>query len=223
MPLKRKKELKEKNVYIIKPLIVLLLSVISVFYAISFQYVKNSVMSLFFLMNTSINAPMTALFFLSMFNPYANHVGALSTFIIAVGMNLFLGIGSVLTAINNPNGEEFIQSTRGCNDSVISNLNYLNSSFIDEETASLSWFSISSIWYSIFDFIFIFVFGSLISLAYSLIVKRRVDLDEEHIEERKKYLFYFRKHFVLFELFGEPKSFEINSITNEDGHIGTRL
>ena len=112
MPLKRKKELKEKNVYIIKPLIVLLLSVISVFYAISFQYVKNLVMSLFFLMNTSINAPMTALFFLSMFNPYANHVGALSTFIIAVGMNLFLGIGSVLTAINNPNGEEFIQSTR---------------------------------------------------------------------------------------------------------------
>ena len=209
MPLKRKKELKEKNVYIIKPLIVLLLSVISVFYAISFQYVKNLVMSLFFLMNTSINAPMTALFFLSMFNPYANHVGALSTFIIAVGMNLFLGIGSVLTAINNPKSQEFFQSTNGC--SNLTPLRYLstNTTYIPDNQSLFTLFSVSTVWYSLCDFIFIIVFGSLISLVYSLIAKRRVDLDEEHAEERKKYLFYFKKNFVFSNCCKSSKKFDI--------------
>ena len=54
-------------------------------------------------------------------------------------------------------------------------------------------YSLSPIWYSLFSLLFVTIFGSLISLIYSLIVKKTVDLDENYAFERKQYLFNFKK------------------------------
>jgi hypothetical protein len=157
-------------------------------------------MSLFFLMNTSINAPMAALVFLSMFNPYANHVGALSTFIISTTVNIWTAFGVVTQAIANPKSQEFVQSTSGCSNSTVLRYINTNATYTPDNQSLFTLYSVSHIWYSLFNLVFIIVFGSLISLIYSLIVKRRIDLDEEYKEERKQFLFYFKKNFAFANL-----------------------
>ena len=193
---KFKTQLDEVKLKIIKPVIVLFLAVLSIFYALSFQYVKNSVLSLFFLMNTSINAPMASLFFLSMFNPYANHVGALVSFIIAISINFWLGINNVTTAIINPKSHEFLQNTNGCNTSHFISL-HSNITYVPPNETLFHLYSISPIWYSLFDLLFIIIFGSILSLLYSLVFKRSVDLDYDYKNERNSFLFSFKKNFVI--------------------------
>ena len=215
----KKENISELKLKIIRPTLVLIISVISIFYAFSFQYVKNSVISLFFLMNTTINAPMTAIIFLSMFNPFANHVGVLISFLIAIGMNLWLGINSVTTSMANPKSQEFYQNTNGCINSTVLRMVNTNTTYTPDNQILFSMYTVSPIWYSLFDFIFIIVFGSLFSLIYSLIVKKRLDLDLEYAKERKKYLFSFRKNFVFIDLC--PKKNKEQTESSECGSFVT--
>ena len=216
---KYKKQISEKKLRIIKPFIVLAISVLSIFYALSFQYVKNSVISLFFLMNTSINAPMTSIFFLSMFNPYANHVGALASFIIAITINFWLGINAVTTALVNPKSQEFMQNTSGCNSSQLISV-YTNNTYTPPNGTLFYLYSISSIWYSLFNLLFIIIFGSIFSLLYSLIVKRRVDLDRDYNAERKRFLFSFKNHFVIRCKNDDSRN---SSLSSNDSTVNTKF
>ena len=65
----------------------------SIPFAALFRYSKNTMLSLFFVFNNSMNSPILGLFLLSMFNPYANHVGATSAFLINVAINFWMAIG----------------------------------------------------------------------------------------------------------------------------------
>lgn len=217
-----KKEIKEKHLLILRPILVFIISIISVFYAFSFQYLKSSILSLFFFMNASIHAPMTGLIFLSIFNPYANHVGALITYIIAIVVNIWLGIGSITTSLVNTKSQEFIQNTDGCSNSSVLRVLNTNATYIPENQILYNMYTFSSVWFSLFDFIFIIVFGSLISLIYSLISKRRLDYDLEYKNQRKKYLFNFRRDFVFTDLCPR-KNIEETAETTKDASSGTRL
>lgn len=214
---KWKRNLKLISLNILKPILVILIGILSILYSISFQYVKNSILSLFFLFNNSINSPLFALFLLSMFNPYANHFGALSSFIIVLGINFWLGISAVTTSIANPKSQEFIQNTSGCSNSSV--IKFVNTSvtYTPDNQTLFYLYSISSIWYCLFSLVFILIFGSLNSLLYSLIMKRKVDLDDSYKTEREKYLFSFKKNFYLKRCKNKKKfySCEINSEDKE--------
>ena len=186
--LKLKKVMKESILLIIKPCVVLFIAVLSIVYALSLQYLNRSIANLFFIFNISINSPVTGLFFLSMFNPYANHVGALSSFVINLAINFWLLIGAMTSKLKI---QEFTESTNGCNitDVIVPNPNQIYSP--TNETLFYL-YSLSPIWYSLFSLLFVLVFGSLFSLLYSLISKKRLDLDLEYKNERKKYLYSFR-------------------------------
>ena len=218
--LNTEKSLKQRSLVILKHALVIIIGTLSILYSLSFQYVKNSVLSLFFLFNNSINSPLFALFLLSMFNPYANHIGAFSSFLIVLGINFWLGISAVTTAISNPKSQEFIQNVTGCSNS--SELRYVNTntSYIPENETLFYLYSISSIWYCLFSLLFITICGSIFSLIYSLITKRRFDLNEKFKNEREKYLFSFKKHFVFKNCKNHTK-YENNSQGNEIS--GTRL
>lgn len=57
-------------------------------------------------------------------------------------------------------------------------------------------YSVAPIWWCLFSVLFNFVFGSLFSLIYSLVRTRSIDADFNFKEERKKYLFFYRrKHY----------------------------
>jgi hypothetical protein len=59
-------------------------------------------------------------------------------------------------------------------------------------------FSISPSWYCLFSVLFTFIFGSILSVLYSIVIEGRLDIDADHAEERKKYLYYYRfKSFFL--------------------------
>jgi Na+/proline symporter len=217
---KTEKNLQQVTLNIIKPILVIIIGILSIFYSLSFQYVKNSILSLFFIFNNSINSPLFALFLLSMFNPYANHVGAFSSFIIALGINFWLGISAVTTAMSNPKSQEFIQNITQC--SNLSEFRFVNANatYKPENQTLFYLYSISSIWYCLFSLLFILIFGSIFSLLYSLITKRRWDLDENFKKERLKYLFSFKKNFV-FKNCIKINKYEIDSEINE--FTGTRL
>ena len=213
---KFKRSLSQFALNIIKTSLVFIIGVLSIFYSMSFQYVRNSILSLFFLFNNSINSPLFALFILSMFNPYANHVGALSSLFITLGINFWLGISAVTI---NSKSQEFIQNTNGCNSSS-SLRSLVNNTSININGTLYYLYTISSIWYCLFSLLFITIFGSLISLLYALLVKRRIDLDNNN-NELKQYLFNFQKNFV-FKICKSKKKNDTN-INSENEIMDTQL
>ena len=65
-------------------------------FSILFQYAKNTILSLFFVFSNSLNSPILGLFLLSVLNCKANYVGAILAFIINVGINIWLALGSLV-------------------------------------------------------------------------------------------------------------------------------
>ncbi|CAF0789441.1 unnamed protein product [Brachionus calyciflorus] len=179
-----------------------LLGFLSIGLSISFAYVRNTMLSLFFVFNNSINSPIIGLYFLSVFNPYANHFGAMLAFISNLSINFWLASGAVL--FSRLKSQEFQPHTFSCNQTnftFILNqslaMNNLNSTqevvdFYPKNPTLAYLYSISSIWYCLFSFIFMIVFGSLFSLVYSFVKNRSFDADSDFKEERKQYLFIYR-------------------------------
>lgn len=179
----------------------------SILYAISFQFVRNTMISLFFIFNNSLNSPILGIYLLSVFNPYANHVGALLAFILNLCINAWLALGALI--FSRTKSQEFPLASISCESELIHNRNYTlissymasNSSIFNtnqpttyypENKFLYSMYSIAPIWYCIFSVLFNLVFGSIFSLLYSLLRTGTLDADKEFKNERRKYMYFYR-------------------------------
>ena len=192
----------------VKLALTICLSVLSIMYSMSFQFARNTMLSLFFLFNNSTNSPILGLFLLSAFNPYANAFGAITGFVTNLLLNYWFASGSLIIA------KEFPTDTALCNSNTylnnfenfdFSNLTYFSSKLIPPVNSSLLHdyylynypaiyyiFSIPAIWYCIFSVCVTFALGSIFSLAYSLVTTRSLDADSDFSDERKKYLYFYK-------------------------------
>ncbi|RNA35226.1 Sodium-coupled monocarboxylate transporter 1 [Brachionus plicatilis] len=181
------------------------LGILSTGLAITFQYLRNTLLSLLLVSNNAINAPLFGLYFLSAFNPYANHAGAMLAFVSNLAINLWLAFGTVV--FSRLKSQDFAADISQCNSDYHSNMTALNvnflsapdkipvpssDSFYPKNPALAYLYSVAPIWYCMFSFLFMNIFGVLFSLAYSLLTTRSFDADHKHSEQRKKYLFYYR-------------------------------
>jgi hypothetical protein len=205
-------------------ILTVLFGLISILFAVSFAYVKNTMISLFFMFNNSINSPILGLFFLSAFNPYANGVGAMMAFCSNLAFNWFLGVGAI--ALSRTKSQEFAPDTHLCEHEYHRNMTSLNiynttylmhhsinathpleSDFYPKNSTLYFLFTIAPIWYCLFSVLYTFTSGTLYSFAYSYIVSRSRDADHDFREERKKYLYFYKmfpKYFRMVE--SEPNS-----------------
>lgn len=191
----------------------------SIPYSAVFQYSRNTMLSLFFVFNNSLNSPILGLFLLSMFNPYANFPGAMAAFILSVGLNCWLAIGSLVFSRQRP--QEFDHHTELCANAsafqVVSTRVGGNERVGFSESSSSSslshhrhhhhhthnelypkndilylFYSIAPIWYCILSVLFCILVGTVLSFVYSLVKSRSLDVDHEFRHDRRKYLFYYR-------------------------------
>ncbi|CAF0712364.1 unnamed protein product [Brachionus calyciflorus] len=193
----------------LKKLIPAILGTLSILMAYAFQFARNTMLSLFFVFNNSINSPLLGLFLVSMFNPYANHAGVSTAFVVNLIINFWIGSGSVI--FSRTKSQEFPTNTLLCDHShahLFSNMtkmhsitkNYMelhhnstvNVDYYPKNQVLLYLYSIAPIWYCLFSVLFNLIFGSLFSLIYSYVKTRSFDCDAEFSKERKKYLFYYR-------------------------------
>jgi len=202
-----KQKLKDKWVKIVKLGLTLYLGAVSIIYAISFAYVGNSMLSLFFIFNNSTNAPILGLYFLSVFNPYANHVGAMATFVLNLSINYWLALGHMNIYSSTVN-QQFPQTLLTC-DSEYSyqNITAVNSilqsyanpfnvtddklPYYPENDFVFTVYTMAPIWWCIWSSLFHMIVGSLLSLAYSLYKTKGkgIDADADFAEKRQEYLF----------------------------------
>lgn len=157
----------------------------SIPYSVLFQYSKNTMLSLFYIFNNSLNSPILGLFLLSMFNPYANYVGAMTAFLLNLAINLWLVLGSLV--FSQTRSQEFETST--CSNSTRSTqtINYY-----PKNEALFLLYSVAPIWYCLFSVLFCFILGSLFSFAYSFVRTGSFDIDHRFRHDRRKYMFFYR-------------------------------
>lgn len=186
----------------------ILVGAVSIPYSALFQYSRNTMLSLFYVFNNSLNSPILGYFLLSMFNPYANYVGALAAFVLNVAINCWLALGNLV--FSRTRTQEFDHHTKLCANSTAfqaqttsqGEMSLGNVAFAEQLTNNrdsyypknellYSIYSIAPIWYCLFSVLFCILVGTLLSLAYALIKSGRLDLDHEWRHERRKYLFYY--------------------------------
>jgi Na+/proline symporter len=203
----------------IKLLIAVCVSVISIAFSVLFKHLKNSTASLFFLFNNSTNSPIMGLFILSILNPYANHIGAMTAFLLNISINYWLVLGSLnIIGNNKPRVFPETDTTLLCDnwnstsnltlasieiekriDSIDIDIDQSNITTINNQSIINNFvsspqnfvYSISPIWYCLFSLLFNLIFGSLFSLLYSLIKTKTIDSDSDYKEKRKNYLFFY--------------------------------
>ncbi len=168
------------------------LNLCNILCAFIFRFVKNSLISLFFLISNSINPCILGIILLSIYNTYANRFGAIISFIIALIICVWLAIGRLLfLRISTP---EFVPTTVGCiqqNTTLIIQNNSTNHNKTLPKTGYVfSIYSISSLWYPFLSFWFIMIFGTIFSLIYALIKRKKLDSDSQDKIIRNKYLFF---------------------------------
>ena len=164
----------------------LVIGILTFTISIRFQYAKNSIISLFYVINNSINSPTLGLFILSMCNPYANWFGATLAFVCNLSITLWLALGSV--AFSNLKIQEFPPNTFGCLNETFSSYSIMNVDFYPKNQTLFYLYSISAIWYCLFSLLFNLVFGSLFSFMYSIITTKSLDSDSSFYNNRKKYI-----------------------------------
>jgi hypothetical protein len=203
----RIKQITEKQIRIFKICFTVFIGLLSICYSISFQFVKNTALSMFFLFNNSTNSPILGLYFLSAFNPYANHVGAMTAFVLNLSINYFWGLGA-LNIYSSTKSQEFQTTTLLCNHTDLSTnltaaaielkrLEALQTPnvidpprYYPQHPVLYFMYTIAPIWYCLWSVLFNIVFGSLFSFIYSILKTGTLDADKEFSEKRKNYLFY---------------------------------
>lgn len=195
----------ENFVYWFKTCLTVILGILSTGLAISLQYLRNTLLSLFLISNNVINAPLFGLYFISAFNPFINHVGAMLAFVLNLGITLWIGLGTVL--FSRLKSQDFPPDISECNNDYHSNMTALNiyfqsapiklntpssDSFYPKNPALAYLYSVAPIWYCLFSFLFMNIFGFLFSVAYSLLKTRSFDADQKNSEQRKQYLYFYR-------------------------------
>lgn len=187
------------------------LAVLSTLYAISFQYVKNSILSLFFLFNNSINSPILGVFLQALFNPYSNTFGVCSSFLIVIAINFWLGLGAVW--FSNIKSQEYPPITSNCTNNFTTQI--INSDYYPKNDALYYLYSISAIWYCQFSILFIGIFGTILSILYSIIKNGRI---KSETSIRKDFLYNFKRNFLYFK----DTKFDVHSFINvnfKDSHL----
>jgi hypothetical protein len=212
MLLNKVRRVKKAHKEALTKILSLFLGCLSIAYSISFQYARNTMISLFFVFNNSINSPILGFYLLSVFNPFANHVGAICAFLLNLAINAFMAIGTVMIA--RTKSQEFPLNTVLCdvdlhiskNNITHIKYNYHNNAFINSTSQATQpdlypkdpilffFFTVAPIWYCLFSVLFTFIMGSVFSFAYSLYKTkfRSLDVDADWSEQRKEYLFYYR-------------------------------
>ncbi|CAF1039861.1 unnamed protein product, partial [Brachionus calyciflorus] len=141
-----------------------LLNIMSIVCAMLFTYARNSLLSLFFLFNHSLNPPIFGVMLLSILNTKANFFGAATTFIISLIASIWLAIARIYYI--NYSRPEFEPNTSLCENSTFTRMN-LNNDF--EENEIFSYYSVSSLWYPLLSSSFIIIFGSILSFLYEFV------------------------------------------------------
>lgn len=195
----------KKIIYWSKIFLTVVLGIMSTGLAYGLQFVRNTLFSLFLSSNNAINSPLFGLYILAIFNPYANHFGSMLALVINIAINLWMSFGSIFFSFLQP--QNFPPNVSDCNNPYFTNMTVLNlnfqsppssikppssDSFYPKDPGLAFIYSVTAIWYCLFSFLFMIVFGTLFSLIYSLITTRSFDADKYYKEERKNYLFYYR-------------------------------
>lgn len=107
-------KINEKFKHFVKKIFLLSMGILSLLLSQLFQYGKKTMLSYFFMFNNLINSPILGLFLLSMFNPYANHVGASTAFVLNLIINFWFG-SSLL--FNQARTQELVRNTVLCSQS----------------------------------------------------------------------------------------------------------
>lgn len=188
-----------------KIILIVTLGILSTCVSIGFQFLKNTMLSLFFVFNNTIHSPILGLFTLSVFNPYSNAVGAMLAFVCNLAINFWLAIGNLFFSLLR--SQKFKSDISQCNSSYHSDMSPLNLDYngTPNELDSLtiddyypknivlaSLYSIAPIWYCLFSLLFTNIFGTLFSLIYSLIKTGHLDADRHYSDLRKPYLYFYR-------------------------------
>ena len=192
----------------IKLLMTISLSLISIMYAFLFSRAKNTLLSLLFLFNNSTNAPLLGLFFLSVFNKWANAFGAITGFMINLILNYWFASGAILIIKEFPSNVALCNTNNALQNYVnfnFSNLSYytpnpiraantsrIHDFYLKNHPGIHFIFSLPAIWYCIFSVVTTFVLGSFFSFAYSLVTTGTFDADAKFNEKRKNYLYYYK-------------------------------
>jgi Na+/proline symporter len=188
-------KLKDKSIKSLKLYITVLLGMLSILYSISFQFVKNTMLALFFLFNNTTNSPILGLFLLSAFNPFANAFGAITAFLLNLGINYWLGAGSFI--FSHLKNQEFstrdvlCEDKKGFSNLTSSSLISNNFNYYPENEVLFYLYSIAPIWYCLFSVLFMCIFGTLFSFLYSYFRNGSHDSDSYYREIRKRYLFFY--------------------------------
>lgn len=141
---------------------------LSIPFSYLFSYAKNTILSLFFIFNNTFNSPILGLFLLCIFNPYANSFGACVSFSLCILFEVWRQIG--IFFFSNLKSPDIKPDLQNCSHPV----NYtINTNYYPENEALFYLFSISSIWFCLSSVLFILLFGSLLSVLYSLLRHRK--------------------------------------------------
>ena len=148
--------------------------------------------------SNSLNSPILGIFLLSMFNPYANYVGALFGFCTCVAVNFWLGLSSIRYAkliSQEMNGESF-QCAKNISQSVLASFTQDKDDYYPKHPTVFYIYSVSPIWYCLWSVICVLTLGTVASFVFSLVTSRSLDCDSHMKKERRKYIYNFRKNFL---------------------------
>lgn len=179
---------------VIEKFIGLFIALCSIPYSGLFQHSRNTMLSLFFIFNNSLNSPILGLFLLSMFNPYANHVGALAAFLLNITINSWMVLGNLV--FSRTKSQEFEHFCNSTTPQLISAYN--NNDYYPKSPILYTIYSVAPIWYCLFSVLFTFIVGSLLSLLYSLFFpdnNRKFSNKKEYRHRRFMYFYRFKNHF----------------------------
>ena len=170
---------------------VALIGALNLYWAFLMSTVDNTLMVMFFFHNNGINSPILGLFLLSIFNPYANHVGAITAFFSNIAFNAFLAVGRNGGFISIKS-QEFPATSHTFDCSPQPNVTITPFVESPSDPALYFLFTITGIWYCLFSLLFTFIVGSVLSFFYSLWASRSLDADSYMAEKRKCYLFNWK-------------------------------
>jgi hypothetical protein len=166
----------------IKLILTIVLGILSILYSISFQFAKNTMLSLFFLFNNSTNSPLLL-----------NYWFVSGSLIIAKEFPTDVALCNSKSYLYNYENFDFSNMTYLSSNPIIQvNTSFIHDKIMYNYPIIYFIFSIPAIWYCIFSVCVTFTLGSLYSFAYSLITTRSLDADSAFSEERKKYLYYYK-------------------------------
>lgn len=155
------------NIHYIRIIFLLFLNAFNVGFSMVFSQAKNSLFSLFYLFSNTFNPPIFGVLFLSIYNPFANLFGALTSFLLSSFAMFWLFIGRIYFL--DDYSPDFQSNMFICENNMNTSISFekFSNSTINSQYA-FTIYKISSLWYPLYCVLFIYISGSLFSLMYSI-------------------------------------------------------